>query len=324
LKFLVTGGAGFIGGNFVRYFLKNYKEDQLVNLDKLTYAGNLESLKDLEANPSYRFVKGDIEDSNFISELFRTEKFDVVINFAAESHVDRSIDNPAIFLTTNIQGTYNLLQAARESKISRFIQISTDEVYGSLGPEGLFTEESQIQPNSPYAASKASADLICRSFFETYSFPVLITRCCNNFGPYQFPEKLIPLFITNLMEDISVPIYGDGKNVRDWIHVEDHCSAIDAVYKNGKPGEVYNVGSWQEKTNLEITDILLKELGKTDSLKKYVEDRLGHDRRYAIDSTKLEKECRWKPKFNFDEAIVDSIKWYRENEWWWRPLKSKS
>ena len=324
MKFLVTGGAGFIGGNFVRYFLKNYKEDQLVNLDKLTYAGNLESLKDVEANPSYRFVKGDIEDSDFIGELFRAEKFDVVINFAAESHVDRSIDNPAVFLTTNIQGTYNLLQAARETNISRFIQISTDEVYGSLGPEGLFTEESQIQPNSPYAASKASADLICRSFFETYSFPVLITRCCNNFGPYQFPEKLIPLFITNLMEDISVPIYGDGKNVRDWIHVEDHCSAIDAVYKNGKPGEVYNVGSWQEKTNLEITDILLKELGKTDSLKKYVEDRLGHDRRYAIDSTKLEKECGWKPKFNFDQAIVDSIKWYRENEWWWRPLKSKS
>jgi dTDP-glucose 4,6-dehydratase len=324
LKFLVTGGAGFIGGNFVRYFLKNYKEDQLVNLDKLTYAGNLKSLKDIESNPSYKFVKGDIEDSDFIGELFRSEKFDVVINFAAESHVDRSIDNPAVFLTTNIQGTYNLLQAARESKISRFIQISTDEVYGSLGPEGLFTEESQIQPNSPYAASKASADLICRSFFETYSFPVLITRCCNNFGPYQFPEKLIPLFITNLMEDISVPIYGDGKNVRDWIHVEDHCSAIDAVYKNGKPGEVYNVGSWQEKTNLEITDILLKELGKTDSLKKYVEDRLGHDRRYAIDSTKLEKKCGWKPKFNFDQAIVDSIKWYRENEWWWRPLKGKS
>ncbi len=324
MKFLVTGGAGFIGGNFVRYFLKNYKDDQLVNLDKLTYAGNLESLKDLEANPFYRFVKGDIEDSNFIGELFKTEKFDVVINFAAESHVDRSIDNPAVFLTTNIQGTYNLLQAARETNISRFIQISTDEVYGSLGPEGLFTEESQIQPNSPYAASKASADLICRSFFETYSFPVLITRCCNNFGPYQFPEKLIPLFITNLMEDISVPIYGDGKNVRDWIHVEDHCSAIDAVYKNGKPGEVYNVGSWQEKTNLEITDILLRELGKPDSLKKYVEDRLGHDRRYAIDSTKLEKECGWKPRFNFDQAIVDSIKWYRENEWWWRPLKGSS
>jgi dTDP-glucose 4,6-dehydratase len=324
LKILVTGGAGFIGGNFVRYFLKNYKKDQLVNLDKLTYAGNLESLKDVEVNPSYRFVKGDIEDSDFISELFRTEKFDVVINFAAESHVDRSIDNPAVFLTTNIQGTYNLLQAARETKITRFIQISTDEVYGSLGPEGLFIEESQIQPNSPYAASKASADLICRSFFETYSFPVLITRCCNNFGPYQFPEKLIPLFITNIMEDISVPIYGDGKNVRDWIHVEDHCSAIDAVYKNGKPGEVYNVGSWQEKTNLEITDILLRELGKTDSLKKYVEDRLGHDRRYAIDSTKLEKECGWKPKFNFEQAIVDSIKWYRENESWWRPLKAKA
>ncbi len=324
MKFLVTGGAGFIGGNFVRYFLKNYKEDHLVNLDKLTYAGNLESLKDIEANPSYRFIKGDIEDSNFIADLFRAEKFDVVINFAAESHVDRSIDNPAVFLTTNIQGTYNLLQAARESKVSRFIQISTDEVYGSLGPEGLFTEESQIQPNSPYAASKASADLICRSFFETFSFPVLITRCCNNFGPYQFPEKLIPLFITNLMEDIPVPIYGDGKNVRDWIHVEDHCSAIDAVFKRGKPGEVYNVGAWQEKTNLEITDILLKELGKPDSLKKYVEDRLGHDRRYAIDSTKLERECGWKPKFNFDQAIVDSIKWYRENDWWWRPLKYKT
>jgi len=324
LKLLVTGGAGFIGSNFVRYFLKNYKEDKLVNLDKLTYAGNLESLKDIESNPSYRFVKGDIEDADFVTDLFRAEKFDAVINFAAESHVDRSIEDPAVFLTTNIQGTYNLLQASRESKISRFIQISTDEVYGSLGPEGFFTEESIIQPNSPYAASKASADLICRSFFETYSFPVLITRCCNNFGPYQFPEKLIPLFITNLMEDISVPIYGDGMNVRDWIHVVDHCSAIDAVFKNGKPGEVYNVGAWQEKTNLEITDILLKELGKPDSLKKYVKDRLGHDRRYAIDSTKIEKECNWKPKFNFNQAIVNSIEWYRENEQWWRPLKSTS
>ncbi len=324
MKLLVTGGAGFIGSNFVRYFLKNYKEDKLVNLDKLTYAGNLESLKDIESNPSYRFVKGDIEDADFVTDLFRAEKFDAVINFAAESHVDRSIEDPAVFLTTNIQGTYNLLQASRESKISRFIQISTDEVYGSLGPEGFFTEESIIQPNSPYAASKASADLICRSFFETYSFPVLITRCCNNFGPYQFPEKLIPLFITNLMEDISVPIYGDGMNVRDWIHVVDHCSAIDAVFKNGKPGEVYNVGAWQEKTNLEITDILLKELGKPDSLKKYVKDRLGHDRRYAIDSTKIEKECNWKPKFNFNQAIVNSIEWYRENEQWWRPLKSTS
>jgi dTDP-glucose 4,6-dehydratase len=321
LKLLITGGAGFIGGNFVRYFLNNYKDDTVVNLDKITYAGNLESLKDLESNPSYRFVKGDIEDADLLADLFRSEKFDVVINFAAESHVDRSIDNPSVFLTTNIQGTYNLLQAARETKVSRFIQISTDEIYGSLGPEGLFTEESNIQPNSPYAASKASADLICRSFFETYGFPVLITRCCNNFGPYQYPEKLIPLFITNLMEDISVPIYGDGKNVRDWIYVEDHCSGIDAVLKKGDPGEVYNIGSWQEKTNLEITDILLKELGKPDSLKKYVEDRLGHDRRYAIDSTKIERECGWKPKFDFNQAIVNSIAWYKKNDSWWRPLK---
>ena len=321
MKLLITGGAGFIGGNFVRYFLNNYKDDTVVNLDKITYAGNLESLKDLESNPSYRFVKGDIEDADLLADLFRSEKFDVVINFAAESHVDRSIDNPSVFLTTNIQGTYNLLQASRETKVSRFIQISTDEVYGSLGPEGLFTEESNIQPNSPYAASKASADLICRSFFETYGFPVLITRCCNNFGPYQYPEKLIPLFITNLMEDISVPIYGDGKNVRDWIYVEDHCSGIDAVLKKGDPGEVYNIGSWQEKTNLEITDILLKELGKPDSLKKYVEDRLGHDRRYAIDSTKIERECGWKPKFDFNQAIVNSIAWYKKNDSWWRPLK---
>ena len=323
MKFLITGGAGFIGGNFIRYFLKKYDNEQVVNLDKLTYAGNLASLKDLESNPSYRFIKGDIEDSDFIIELFRSEHFDVVINFAAESHVDRSIDNPSVFLTTNIQGTYNLLQASRDTKVSRFIQISTDEVYGSLGRQGLFTEESQIKPNSPYAASKASADLICRSFFKTFSFPVLITRCCNNFGPYQFPEKLIPLFITNLMEDLPVPLYGDGKNIRDWIYVEDHCRAIDAVYKNGKPGEVYNIGAWQEKTNLEITDILLKKLEKPKSLKKYVKDRLGHDLRYAIDSTKIEKECGWKPKFNFEQAILDSIKWYQENELWWRALKNK-
>ena len=323
MKLLVTGGAGFIGGNFIRYFLRRYPGSQIVNLDKLTYAGNLKSIEDLKGNPDYRFVQGDIGDARLVLELMK-EKFDVIVNFAAESHVDRSISDASAFLDTNIQGTYNLLQNAREEKVSLFLQVSTDEVYGSLGKTGYFTEKSLIQPNSPYAASKASADLICRSFFETFSFPVIITRCCNNYGPYQFPEKLIPLFITNLIENRSVPIYGDGMNVRDWIYVEDHCRAIDAILRKGLPGEVYNIGSRQEMTNLDITNIIMTRLDKPQSCKAFVKDRLGHDRRYAIDPYKLESDIKWSPSYSFDKAIDLTISWYQDNENWWKPLKEKS
>lgn len=322
MKLLITGGAGFIGGNFIRYYLRKYPDRKIINLDKLTYAGNLASLKDIENHPSYRFVQGDIGDFELVKQLI-ADSVDVVVNFAAESHVDRSINDASAFLGTNINGAYNLLRCARESRTSLFLQVSTDEVYGSLGLTGYFTEQSQIQPNSPYAASKASADLICRSFFETFAFPVIITRCCNNFGPYQFPEKLIPLFITNLMEDSPVPIYGDGLNVRDWIYVEDHCRAIDLTLQKGKPGEVYNVGSRQEMTNMQITEIVLKELGKSGKHKKFVQDRLGHDRRYAIDPEKLERELGYAPAFSFEKAIKETIAWYRDNIDWWRPLKHK-
>lgn len=322
MKLLVTGGAGFIGSNFVRLCMKEYSDCNVVNLDKLTYAGNLENLKEFEGNPRYKFVRGDICDIDLVLSLM-SEGIDAVVHFAAESHVDRSIHDPAIFLQTNILGTHNLLKCAKDASVSLFIQVSTDEVYGSLGATGLFSEQSPLQPNSPYAASKASADLVCRSFFETYSFPVIITRCGNNYGPYQFPEKLIPLFITNLLDGFPVPIYGDGLNVRDWIHVEDHCRAIDTVLRKGKPGEIYNVGSRQEKNNLQITEILFSQLQKPDTLKKFVKDRLGHDRRYAIDPTKLEQQLGWRPKLSFEQGIKDTIAWYKNSEDWWRPIKEK-
>lgn len=322
MKLLVTGGAGFIGGNFIRYYLNNHVESEIINIDNLTYAGNFESIKDLDSRPNYRFVKGNICDSELIGQLMK-EKVDVVVNFAAESHVDRSIHDATLFLETNIQGTYNLLKFARKNKVGLFLQISTDEVYGSLGSNGFFSEDSLIQPNSPYAASKAGADLICRSFFETFSFPVIVTRCCNNFGPYQFPEKLIPLFLTNLMEDKPVPIYGDGMNVRDWIYVEDHCRALGAVLQRGRPGEIYNIGSRQEMNNLQITDLILKKLNKPYTYKQFIKDRLGHDRRYAIDPEKLEKELNWAPVFEFEEAIERTITWYKEHIRWWKPLKEK-
>ena len=323
MKLLVTGGAGFIGGNFIRLYLKEYSDCSIVNLDKLTYAGSSETLKEFEGNPRYRFVRGDISDAAAVESALKGG-IDVVVHFAAESHVDRSIHDPAVFLNTNILGTHNLLKCARAASVSLFVQVSTDEVYGSLGATGLFSEQSPLQPNSPYAASKGSADLVCRSFFETYSFPVIITRCGNNYGPYQFPEKLIPLFITNLMSDIPVPVYGDGLNVRDWIHVEDHCRGIDAVLRKGKPGEVYNIGSRQEKNNLQITEILFKELQKPATLRKFVEDRLGHDRRYAIDPTKLERQLGWRPIRSFEQGIKDTIAWYKNNEKWWRPLKENA
>ncbi len=321
MKLLVTGGAGFIGSNFILSILKKSEEYQVVNFDVLTYAGNLANLKSVEKNPSYSFIKGDIADNNAVGEVMKTG-IDVVINFAAESHVDRSIMDPNTFISTNVLGTNLLLSAARENNIKLFIQISTDEVYGSLGPTGLFTEDSPLDPTSPYSASKTSADLLALAYFKTYGLPVIITRCSNNYGPYQFPEKLIPLFITNALEDKPLPVYGDGMNIRDWIHAEDHASAIEAVMKNGRPGEVYNIGGNSERTNIEITEYILKTLGKPKSLIRFVEDRLGHDRRYAIDSTKIMSELGWKPQYSFEKAMDETVLWYTENNSWWEEIKS--
>lgn len=321
MKLLVTGGAGFIGSNFIRYYLKENPNDSIVNLDKLTYAGNLESLKDIEGDKRYKFVHGDIADFNLVDRLLK-DGIDVVINFAAESHVDRSIDDPSPFLNTNIIGTQLILESSRRNNISRFIQVSTDEVYGSLEPIGLFTERTALRPNSPYAASKASADLLTRAYFKTYNFPAIITRCSNNYGPYQFPEKLIPLFVTNALLDEPLPVYGDGLNIRDWLYVEDHCRAIDIVLKKGKEGEIYNIGGNTEKKNIEITDKILSILNKPQTLKKFVKDRLGHDRRYAIDSTKIKMELGWEPKYQFEDALRKTIQWYIDNKEWWERIKS--
>ncbi len=325
MKILVTGGAGFIGSNFIYYMLRSYPDIQITNLDKLTYAGNLENLaiveKDSFLSSRYKFIKGDIADAGLIDRIM-AEGFDAIINFAAESHVDRSIEDAGIFLKTNVLGTQNLLEGLKKHKIERFIQISTDEVYGSLGSEGKFTEHSPLMPNSPYSASKASADLICRAYFRTFHLPIIITRCSNNYGPYQFPEKLIPLFITNALEDLPLPLYGDGLNIRDWIHVEDHCRAIDLVLRKGREGEIYNIGGNCEKTNLEITRIILEKLNKPETLITFVKDRPGHDRRYAISMDKIEKELGWKPTFSFEVGIEKTINWYQENSWWWQKIKS--
>ncbi|RLA95022.1 MAG: dTDP-glucose 4,6-dehydratase [Deltaproteobacteria bacterium] len=325
MKILVTGGAGFIGSNFIYYMLHSYPDIQITNLDKLTYAGNLENLaiveKDSFLSSRYKFIKGDIADAGLIDRIM-AEGFDAIINFAAESHVDRSIEDAGIFLKTNVLGTQNLLEGLKKHKIERFIQISTDEVYGSLGSEGKFTEHSPLMPNSPYSASKASADLICRAYFRTFHLPIIITRCSNNYGPYQFPEKLIPLFITNALEDLPLPLYGDGLNIRDWIHVEDHCRAIDLVLRKGREGEIYNIGGNCEKTNLEITRIILEKLNKPETLITFVKDRPGHDRRYAISMDKIEKELGWKPTFSFEVGIEKTINWYQENSWWWQKIKS--
>ncbi|HFK1530436.1 dTDP-glucose 4,6-dehydratase [Bacillus thuringiensis] len=322
MKVLVTGGAGFIGSNFVRYMVKKYPEYNIVNLDSLTYAGNLENLKDIEESSNYKFVKGDIADRQFINQLFKEEKFDYVLNFAAESHVDRSITNPDIFIQTNIQGTQVLLDAAKNAEVKKYLQVSTDEVYGTLGETGYFTEETPLASNSPYSSSKAGADLLVRAYHETFGLPVNITRCSNNYGPFHFPEKLIPLMIINALNDKQLPVYGDGLNVRDWLHVEDHCQAIDLVLHKGKNGEVYNVGGNNERTNIEIVKTILKALGKPESLIKYVTDRPGHDRRYAIDATKLREELGWSPKYNFDTGIEQTIKWYLENQDWWENIIS--
>lgn len=322
MKVLVTGGAGFIGSNFVRYMVKKYPDYNIVNLDALTYAGNLENLKDIEELSNYRFIKGDIADRQFINQLFKEEKFDYVLNFAAESHVDRSITNPDIFIQTNIQGTQVLLDAAKNAEVKKYLQVSTDEVYGTLGETGYFTEETPLASNSPYSSSKAGADLLVRAYHETFGLPVNITRCSNNYGPFHFPEKLIPLMIINALNDKQLPVYGDGLNVRDWLHVEDHCQAIDLVLHKGKNGEVYNVGGNNERTNVEIVKTILKALDKPESLIKYVTDRPGHDRRYAIDATKLHEELGWSPKYNFDTGIEQTIKWYLENQDWWKNIIS--
>jgi dTDP-glucose 4,6-dehydratase len=315
LTVVVTGGCGFIGSNFVRFLLETDPAVNVVNFDQLTYAGNLANLSDLARHPRYRFVKGDVAELAAVREVVKGG-VDSVIHFAAESHVDRSILDSGPFLRTNVLGTQVLLDAARAANVRKYVQVSTDEVYGSLGPTGAFTEETPLAPNSPYAASKASADLLVRAYHHTFGFPAVITRCSNNYGPYQFPEKLIPLFISNLMRDEPAPVYGDGLQVRDWIHVHDHCTAVHAVWKAGRAGEIYNAGGRCEKTNLDLTHTLLDVLEKPQSLIKYVKDRPGHDRRYAIDCSKIERELGWRPTIPFERGLRDTVTWYREHADW--------
>lgn len=326
---LVTGGAGFIGSNFIRHMIQQY-DYNIINFDLLTYAGNLDNLKDIEGNSKYYFIKGDIRDRQQVKSIFETYDIDTVVNFAAESHVDRSIEEPDVFLSTNVQGTQVLLDTAkqywkvtpedkycREFKVGvKYLQVSTDEVYGSLGKDGLFTETSPLAPNSPYSASKTSADLFVRAYHETFGLPVNITRCSNNYGPYQFPEKLIPLMINNCLNHKVLPVYGDGMQIRDWLHVEDHCEAIATVLHKGLDGEVYNIGGNNEKANIEIVRLILDKLGKSQELIQYVKDRPGHDRRYAIDNTKITTELGWKPKYTFEEGMIQTIEWYLEHKEW--------
>lgn len=319
---LVTGGAGFIGSNFINYILNKRDDYFIVNLDKLTYAGNLENLKEVESKKNYTFIKGDIVNGELVNYIFEKYKIKYVINFAAESHVDRSISGSEVFFRTNVIGTNVLLEASKRFAVERFLQISTDEVYGSLGPTGLFTEKTPITPNSPYSASKASSDLLVQAFNHTYGLPTLITRCSNNYGPLQFPEKLIPLMILNALQDKKLPVYGDGMNVRDWIYVIDHNKAVELVFENGKVGEVYNIGASNEMPNLEIIKLVLKNLNKTEELIQFVKDRPGHDRRYAIDSSKIQSELGWKPEFDFDSAIQHTIDWYLKNKNWWERITS--
>lgn len=325
MKLLVTGGAGFIGSNFVYYQLKNHPQDEIVCLDALTYAGNLATLQEAMQHDNFKFVKGDIADREFVYRLFETEKPDVVVNFAAESHVDRSILEPELFLKTNVIGTGVLMDACRKYGIKRYHQVSTDEVYGDLPldrPDLFFTETTPLHTSSPYSASKASADLLVQAYYRTYQLPVTISRCSNNYGPYHFPEKLIPLMIINVLHGKSLPVYGNGENVRDWLYVEDHCSAIDLIIRNGKVGEVYNIGGHNERTNLEVVKTILQELGKGEELITFVTDRPGHDRRYAIDPAKIHRELGWLPQTSFAEGIRKTIQWYLDNEAWWQQIVS--
>jgi len=318
---LVTGGAGFIGSCYVRHILKKHPEYKVINIDALTYCGNLENLKDIENNPNYTFVHGNICDRELVRDLIKSS--DCVVNFAAESHVDNSIKHPEIFVETNVQGTLNLLQACKELGIERYLQVSTDEVYGTLGKTGYFYETTPLAPNSPYSASKASADLLVRAYYETYKLPVLNTRCSNNYGPYQYPEKLIPFFISKLLRGEKVPVYGDGLNVRDWLYVYDHCEAIDEVLHKGQIGQVYNIGGHNEKTNLEITHLILNAMGKDESSIEYVQDRLGHDRRYAISNDKITAELGWEPSVTFEQGIKMTIDWYLSNQDWIKHIEEK-
>jgi dTDP-glucose 4,6-dehydratase len=320
MNLLVTGGAGFIGSNFIRYILDAYPEYRVINFDKLTYAGNLENLAGVDKDPRYAFEKGDICDKTRVQMCIVRYEIDAIVHFAAESHVDRSILGASEFIQTNITGTNVLLEVAKEMKMRRFLQVSTDEVYGSLGAAGLFTEETSLHPNSPYSASKASADMLALAYQHTFGLPVVVTRCSNNYGPYQFPEKLIPLMIANALNDQPLPVYGDGKNVRDWLHVKDHCSAIDTVLHRGRIGEVYNIGGNNEKPNIEIIKLILQNLGKPESLITYVQDRPGHDRRYAIDSSKIQNELGWKPAYTFERGIAETIQWYVDNQQWWKRI----
>ena len=321
MKLLVTGGAGFIGSCFVRHILKKYSNYKVINLDALTYCGNLANLDDVKDNPNYKFIHGNICDRELVNDI--ASEVDCIVNFAAESHVDNSIKNPEIFIETNVQGTLNLLQSAKEHKIQRYLQVSTDEVYGTLGKTGYFYETTPLAPNSPYSASKASADLLVRAYHETYGLPVLNTRCSNNYGPYQYPEKLIPFFISKLLKNEKVPVYGDGLNVRDWLYVYDHCEAIDVVLHKGKIGDVYNIGGHNEKTNMEITKLILQAMGKDESSIEYVKDRLGHDRRYAILNDKITNELGWQPSVTFEEGIKMTIKWYLDNQDWIKTIENK-
>ena len=324
MKILVTGGCGFIGSNFIRYLLKTYPDYSVINVDKLTYAGNLENLSDLSPSSRYHFLRGDIADASQMEDLV-SKGVDAVVNFAAESHVDRSIEDPTAFMKTNVFGTFVLLETLRkvfQKQRILFLHVSTDEVYGSLGESGAFSEETPLAPNSPYAASKTAADMMVRAYYQTYGLPAVITRCSNNYGPYQFPEKLIPLMISNAMEDKELPMYGDGLNIRDWIHVEDHCRGLDVVLHRGRKGEVYNIGGRSERTNLSVAQAILDHLGKPHSLIRFVADRPGHDRRYAMDFSKIEKELGWSPLVTFEEGIRRTVEWYQTYRQWWKKIKT--
>ncbi len=323
MNILITGGCGFIGSNLIRMLIKERPTWKIVNLDKLTYAGNVKNLSDVEKHVQYRFVRGDIANGELVGEIIRSENIDAIMNLAAESHVDRSILSPAIFIETNVRGTQVLLEAAREFGVKRFVHVSTDEVYGSLGPSGFFTEKTPLAPSSPYSASKAGADLLALAYFHTFGLDLVITRCSNNFGPFQFPEKLIPLMISNALRDLPLPVYGDGKNIRDWIYVEDHCRGLLAALEKGIPGNIYNFGSSNEKQNIDLVHSILEILHKPRSLIQFVDDRLGHDRRYAIDATKSRKELGWEPLHSFQEALKNTVLWYKKNKVWWENILNR-
>ncbi|PFM62231.1 dTDP-glucose 4,6-dehydratase [Bacillus cereus] len=323
MNILVTGGAGFIGSNFIHYMLKKYETYKIINYDALTYSGNLNNVKSIQDNPNYSFVKGEIQNGEMLEHVIHECDAQVIVNFAAESHVDRSIENPIPFYDTNVIGTVTLLELVKKYPHIKLVQVSTDEVYGSLGRTGKFTEETPLAPNSPYSSSKASADMIALSYYKTYQLPVIVTRCSNNYGPYQYPEKLIPLMVTNALEGKKLPLYGDGLNVRDWLHVMDHCSAIDTVLHKGRVGEVYNIGGNNEKTNVDVVEQIIELLGKTKKDIEFVTDRLGHDRRYAIEAQKMKNEFDWEPKYTFERGLKETVEWYENNTEWWKPLKEK-